>query len=281
MKLSKAGEPRGNRFTRAIDVLGERREPKQPLWNPKDPEVFEGWVKEAKGGTGAFAYATAVLRWLKPQAISTEHLERIKKMALGSLEHEVREWRRSKGSLQELSVIDITTTTLFKMRLIDPQFQPSVPEEYLQRVHSWGWDPKQLYRNNIRGFRLLFPGEPEAEKKQAWADWVEQGLNHEASRDDQGHDLIANLATLRLIDEDRFQARGVSVEERRAMQVFLAQSRKGLSLDSAHGFYPEELWMALIVDADQVSLTQERGLEMSFRPTEISPAPGLPLRSTA
>lgn len=276
MKL--AGRERVNRSPRATEVLRTPEQPRKEPWDPGDVEVFLRWFQKAENfDSRQLGYAAFDLSVIAPHLVTPETRRSVVAGSTAQMKYSLEIWQKGKqqGDFSLGSFAEYMVPAL----LLDPKARLEAPKKYWDEMHALVQDSDHWYRNYLRAYALQFPGRLDSRADEIFEHLHTQLEEYRQRSRDVGHDLAADLATIRLVAPRRFPEVQFTQADRQIIQEHLRSERQRVEgEDGPWGSYPEELFLAMVALADEVTLSQDKGLQLEFAAPAAASAPALPER---
>lgn len=281
MKLKRVGEIHGNRTGRAGEVLRSPEQPRKEPWDVHDPELFSRWLgNAAEFSNSQLRYAVVDLGMINPSAMTPEIRAAVVAAAIEIMEKEVDFWK--KGGQRKGWGLSKLADHMLSALLVDPQAHFQTPQQFWDEMHQVMQEEDQWYRNFLRVYALQFPGKLDPLAEDIAEYLIKEGLEVHRQAESgpmKGHDLAADFATLRLVAPQHFSEALITPSDYQEIQGNLSyQRRQTEQSDVPETSYPEDLFLAMVALADEVSFSPETGLQIRFTKSIQGQAPGLPER---
>lgn len=279
MKLRQGGEARVNRSPRATEVLRTPEQPWTKLWDQRDPQMLAEYLrvhpKHHSENATPFVYSMFDLEVMQPGSIPPKEREREVELLLERMEMAKNRW--SYYSFDDS--VKPVTKFLFPAVLLDPsRVTFKAPQKFTDALNTqlellayWPTDA-------LRMSAVLFP-----EKLKPVKDHILQKLqagliSAREHSPNKGHEIADIFATARLVAPERFAELEMTNQDREEILKHLTKCRCEDEVKGWEKKYPQELFLAMVALADQVTVSKDKGLQLEFAPTAVAPTSALPQR---
>lgn len=236
-------------------------EQKEAVCEPGDEAFLRAYIElhvdflEARDVNGVLMYALRALRLMGKGELVHQYQTKVLEYLQPDLEEYLADWRRAPTLTNLKPILGIFRCLLeldpeSRMRLV--QYQ-DVWEAAQLRLQEQQWEPEEE-----TSFPFLFPEQlPGLMDDARWAQ-VQRSYSTPIAH-------IQELAARRLLAPDRFSVAVIKPAELRAMYAYIRKQRR-LMKEGIVNDFARAAYFGMIVTADEIRITRERGLELIEKP---------------